>query len=172
MRGSHAGARSFERSSTPEPFGVLGSRRGTRSMPIARRSPTARLQNRRIAGGRARQPPSHPRECGYGYGLVALPGAAPRSLAPRSSRGTSSHAPAAQLKIGRVPSTGVREGNALYVRTVISQAVGEARPRARAPSRRGHMRAHKTGVQVPPEMGDGWVTDARVDRLACLSLLT
>jgi hypothetical protein len=88
------GSQSEERSSAPEPFlASVGS-------DVAR---LAVCRRRRIAQSRARTGVSPEKErsrsrlrssrSGYRYRLVALPVAAPRSHAPRSPGGASSHAP-------------------------------------------------------------------------------
>jgi hypothetical protein len=112
-RGNHAGTRSFERSSTPEAFGALWCRRGDAVYlsPVARSLPAYRTGEspEEERGSRLRTREGADMVTDWSRSLARLL----RSLAPRSSRGTSSHAPGAQLKIERVPSTGVREGNAL-----------------------------------------------------------
>ena len=114
-RGSHAGARAQSEAQRQNPLGFCGS-------DVAR---LAVCRRRRIAQSRARTGVSPEKErsrsrlrssrSGYRYRLVALPSAAPCSHAPRSSRGTSSHAPGAQLKIRRARSTRVRERGALLI---------------------------------------------------------
>lgn len=114
-RGNHAGSRSLSKAQHQNRLGSAAPASPPRGIALA----VAFTRSRARTGDspEKERSRSHLRSSrsGYRYRVVALPGAAPRSHAPRFSRGTSSHAPGAQLKIGRVPSTGIREGNALIV---------------------------------------------------------
>lgn len=127
MRGSHAGARSFERSSTPEPFGGFwapGVAHAVCLSPVARPLPAYRTgespEEERGSRLRTREGADMVTDWRAPWRGSSKPRAALRAALRRRP-------PGAQLKIERVPCTGVREGNALLISGRWSQRFSCAR---------------------------------------------